>query len=824
MNKSKYLLLFISFLLNYNYSISQENRLQNNSSKNKLKIGLVLSGGGTRGFSHLGVLKVLEENNIPIDLIIGTSMGSVVGGLYSAGYSVDELHNILNTTNWNEILSFTDITDRRSVFFDQKQNFDRKQLTIRFDGLAPVIPSSFTSGQRMSTFINRLVLNSIYRPSPSFDNLKIPFKTVATDLISGKRVVIDKGNLSEAIRASISVPLLYTTVKLDSFELTDGGLLSNIPVEVAKDLGMDIIIAVDATSPLRNKNQLNAPWEVADQLIGIMVQQANIISLSKASVVIKPNLDNFISWESRDVNKIVESGAIATEEKIQLIKSLLLPETVLNKESITNNNSSQQIIKNYSIQRNNLITNLEVYSIFNSIINTPYDKDKLTFYIEKLLNLCRKKGLTLAMIDSSYFNETTNTLNIILDEGTVDEIILVGKRNTRSWVINRELPFKSGDMFTYDKALQGISNLYATNYFNQVFIDAYYEGTTSKIIVTTTEKESQRINLSIRMDNERQLRPLIDIRDENFLGAALEIGGTMILGQRDFNTILEIKSHRFLDSYYNFSIRGFYEQQDFYTYSNDSTFKIENQFSRIKEKELRTINQGISFTFGRQMEKFGNVNVGYTIENNKYNFLPNAKTEEDAQYGVFHISSFIDNRDKYPYSTEGSVFNFTYETSHRINSEGKGYSRIFFEFEQIQKIYKSIAYHPHLIFGTADKTLPYNKQFYLGGEISFIGLRENDSRGRQLFSLRNELSVKLPFTILFDTYLLARYDLGKVWPTRESLKLKDFYHGFGGGLSIDSPIGPASLILGRSFYIPSEIGKPLVLGQLQVYLSIGYPL
>ena len=140
------------------------------------RVGLVLSGGGMRGVAHVGVLKALEESHIPIDLIVGTSIGGLVGGLYASGYSTDQLQMLVDTTNWAEVLAFTDEADRTTLFVGQKQTADRNLLTIRFDGLTPVIPSSLSSGQRLTNFINQLALQGIYHPKQSFDDLKIPFR------------------------------------------------------------------------------------------------------------------------------------------------------------------------------------------------------------------------------------------------------------------------------------------------------------------------------------------------------------------------------------------------------------------------------------------------------------------------------------------------------------------------------------------------------------------------------------------------------------------------------------------------------------------------
>jgi NTE family protein len=154
------------------------------------KIGLVLSGGGMRGVAHVGVLKALEESHIPIDLIVGSSIGSLVGGLYASGYSTDQLQTLVDTTNWVDVLSFADEADRTTLFVGQKQTADKNLITIRFDGLTPVIPSSLSSGQRLTNFINQVALQGIYHPNQSFDDLKIPFRAVATDLVTGKRVVL----------------------------------------------------------------------------------------------------------------------------------------------------------------------------------------------------------------------------------------------------------------------------------------------------------------------------------------------------------------------------------------------------------------------------------------------------------------------------------------------------------------------------------------------------------------------------------------------------------------------------------------------------------
>jgi NTE family protein len=183
------------------------------------RIALVLSGGGARGVAAIGVLRALERNNIPIDFIVGTSMGSVIGGLYSMGYSTEQLHRMVDSTNWEDLLSYTDEARRRDMFLDQKIARDKSILVLRFKGLSPVIPEAFSTGQRLTNYLNVRVLQGLYKPDSSFDNLRIPFRAVTTDLVTGKRVVIDHGDITEALRASLAIPLLFSSVPRDTLQV-----------------------------------------------------------------------------------------------------------------------------------------------------------------------------------------------------------------------------------------------------------------------------------------------------------------------------------------------------------------------------------------------------------------------------------------------------------------------------------------------------------------------------------------------------------------------------------------------------------------------------
>ncbi|MEX0602691.1 MAG: patatin-like phospholipase family protein, partial [Bacteroidota bacterium] len=288
----------------------------------KPKVGLVLSGGGARGISSLGVLKAFENHDIPVDLIVGTSMGAIVGGLYAAGYSVSQLIDLVDSTDWNDLLTFGDDARRRDMFLDQKLSEDRSLLVLRFDGFEPVIPEALSTGQRLTNYLSIRALQGIYHPSPGFDDLRVSFRAVTTDLVSGERVVIGSGDLAEAMRASATVPLLFSTVKKDTLQLLDGGLVSNIPVDVAWNEGADLVIAVDATSPLRPPDKLSAPWEIADQIIGIMMKQARDVQLALADIVVRPSIGNHLSSDFGGLDSLIALGEEAGNAAIAELRTL----------------------------------------------------------------------------------------------------------------------------------------------------------------------------------------------------------------------------------------------------------------------------------------------------------------------------------------------------------------------------------------------------------------------------------------------------------------------------------------------------------------------
>ncbi len=270
------------------------------------RIGLVLSGGGARGFAHIGVLKVLDSLNIPIDYIAGTSMGAVMGGLYAIGYSPHQLDSLARNIDWPVI--FSDEPPRSKLTYLEKRDMDRFQLTLKINKLEIREPSALIFGQKISLLLTQLVTPEFEQVN--FDTLPIAFQCVAADLITGNEVVLGQGSLPRAIRASMAVPSIFTPVEWGDSLLVDGGVLNNLPVDVVRKMGADYIIAVDVGTPLRSRQELSGAISILLQSFSLAGSNKEKENLKMASLTIRPDLQNFSAtdFNRKKINLMIEKG------------------------------------------------------------------------------------------------------------------------------------------------------------------------------------------------------------------------------------------------------------------------------------------------------------------------------------------------------------------------------------------------------------------------------------------------------------------------------------------------------------------------------------
>lgn len=291
------------------------------------RIGLALSGGGARGAAHIGVLKILERERIPIDYIAGTSMGSIVGGMYASGMSLEEIESQLVAVDWGDV--FDDKINREDRSFRRKTD-DRLWLIDRKPGYSDgklKLPTGLVQGQKINNLLAALTLP--VADIDDFDVLPIPFRAVAADIQTGESVVLGSGNLPKAIRASMSIPAIMAPVPWGDRMLVDGGIASNLPIRAVRDMGSEIVIAVDISTPLREDDVAQSLLSIAEQLSGFLTRrnvEAEVATLAERDVLIIPDLGDIGSGDFNRMAEAVPTGFAAAEAALAKIRAYALDE------------------------------------------------------------------------------------------------------------------------------------------------------------------------------------------------------------------------------------------------------------------------------------------------------------------------------------------------------------------------------------------------------------------------------------------------------------------------------------------------------------------
>ena len=282
------------------------------ASPHRPKVALVLSGGGARGSAHIGVMKVLEEYHVPVDLVVGTSMGSIVGGLYAAGWSAEDLGTKITAIDWGAV--FVDRLPRNDKSFRRKEEDTRFLIPIkmRFKHWKPYVPPAVIGGQNLEMLFQGLSIDAT--AETDFDSFPIPFRAVATDLANGTAVIIGNGSLSTAMRASMSIPGIFPPVELDGKPLADGGMAANFPIQLARELGAEVIIGVDITTPLRTKEQLGSLLNRIDQVTSLLTngnKESDMAAVRPQDVIIVPDLSDITFSDFSKTALTIDRGEAA---------------------------------------------------------------------------------------------------------------------------------------------------------------------------------------------------------------------------------------------------------------------------------------------------------------------------------------------------------------------------------------------------------------------------------------------------------------------------------------------------------------------------------
>jgi len=811
------------------------------------RIALVLSGGGARGIAHIGILKVLEENNIPIHYIAGTSMGSIVGGLFASGYSADEIWLQLSSILWQEIIE--DKPQRTSLLFSKKQSENRHLLQIRLKGTKPYIPPAISPGQKMYNLLYQLVLNAPYHATNNYDNLKIPFRSVATDLIRGKTVLFDHGDLAQVMLASSAIPLLFSPVSIDTFLLVDGGVLANIPVPGIVEFDPDLIISIDTTSPLRPKDKILLPWQLADQVTTIMQVSQKNKAKKESDIVITPNLRNRTNTDFDSLEIVYQAGIDACRKSIGTIKkaiqNIVTTENFLDKKYYIANltvNGSHNFEKNgflpevgTSVEKNKILDTfqslynsglvdsvyglevdsnaVEIFVTFSPILekikftNNQQLSDSLLASImrnktgksfnihtwqldrEDILKLYRKNDFPLARIYKETFDRSLGILSIFIDEGKIESVDLSGNKRTRSSIILKEYGLKKGDYFRNSLSLKGVTNLYGMGLFDRVQPEYTWRNDKLYLNLRVGERPSTLVILSYNFSKDYEFQSLFQWLDHNLfgLGNQIKIGG--IAGKRHLSGDLEIQFNQIFNSDFSFQFHNYSFQKRLYAFSQGD---ISGEY-----KEQRT---GLRASFGKQLRRDGLLSTEFSVEKIRlkpvFGFgFPDYKDNLVS----LKLQWVVDSLDKLPFPKNGRYNLFYYKMSPQFFGNRKSFFKIYSRFESYYSFLKRWTVSPKIVWAAAENTTPFPEFFDMGNNDHFYGFRLNELRGRRLIRANLELRYFMPSKIPIDTYFSIRYDLGAIWKnSSDQIVSKDFISGIGAKISFDLILGVFSFSYGEN--------------------------
>jgi NTE family protein len=367
------------------------------------KVGLVLSGGGAKGLAHIGALKVIEESGVKIDYIAGTSMGAIVGGLYASGYTAKQLDSIFNETNFAKLIQ--DQLPRAARTFQEREEAERYAFSFPFDNFELTLPKGISKGQNIYNLLAQLTQHV---NTEDFSELSIPFFCMATNIENGTEVILDKGNLAQAMSASGAIPTLFRPVEIDGILLTDGGVVNNYPIELLKQKEVDYIIGVDVQDSLFTRKKLKSGLDIMTQVNNFRTIKAMKEKRKLTDIYIRPNIEDFTVLSFEDGKIIIENGEKAALKELDKLEHLVALKGHANKK------------KPIKIADSIIVDNIEIQG------NKTYPRN----YVRGKLKIETQKKIA--------YKELNNGLNNLSATGNFNRVVydIIKKNGKQNLVIN----------------------------------------------------------------------------------------------------------------------------------------------------------------------------------------------------------------------------------------------------------------------------------------------------------------------------------------------------------------------------------------------------
>ncbi|PMS54494.1 serine protease [Vibrio parahaemolyticus] len=745
---SRYFALWVSLFLIATPSVAQ---VKNEDTLTRPKVAVVLAGGGAKGAAHIGVLKALEEMHIPVDIITGTSMGAYVGGLYATGMSADEIESFIYSVDWNS--GYRDRVDRSQRRVRDKEYEDRYQITtdlgLRFGEVRA--PTGVVQGQNMLRVLRETTGN--LGRFDSFDELAIPYRSVATDILELDEVVIGNGYLVDAMMASMSVPGALPPYKLNGHMLVDGGVVNNMPVDVARAMGADVVIAVDISTDYKTEDDFTGLFTVADQLSNYLVRrstQQQVETLQEHDVYIRPNVGQMETVEFDKMPWAFQSGYDITKEMESKLAGLRL-----------SNAEYQKYIDHKQEVRKKLV----------------YGDDRVVDEI--------------VIVNNTHYSDVLLTNRLELETGRKIETAEIEKAVENLYALDRF------ELITYHFEEVDGSNLlvfdvneksWGPNYLNfRFFLEDDFDTDSQYGIGMST-------NFTNLNSHGAEMALNVEMGTDKLIEAELY---SPVLSSQEF----------FVAGKVAYSSEG----RNLPVSDDDSSLSSVNDFLPVSYTEfVSEIAIGIQPTLWQELRLGGRYSSG-SIELSTLASVGNLDFERRGLFANYRL----DTLDDFAFPTRGLLVDLEYLVSHDTSPEEIGQSKpkdiVEDTVYEIDARFKgAMSYQRHTLVGQAEYSFVQSKNSSitldpreLGGFLHLSGIPRNSLIGQNLFF--SSLVYRYKWFDndfgLFEApvYVGASLEHGGTWSDND-LKLNEapLYNAASIFFGVDSPIGPIMLAYGRT--------------------------
>jgi NTE family protein len=737
------------------------------------RVALAMSGGGARGLAQIGVLRALEESGIEIDLIVGVSMGSIIGGLYASGAGPDSLEALVRHMEWGELLQNT--PSRASLLLSQKDKAADWFLEIPMRGFRPVWPGGVTSGQKLYNYLSNLTQRATYLSHGNFDSLHVRFRAISTDLVSGRREVFSSGELALALRASMAFPLAVAPLRMNGELLADGGLIDPLPVDVADSLSECPVVAVNTASQLSPLGKLDNPYALAIQATSVMTAHALDEALAHADFVCEPVIEQVSNVEFNRLDSLLaygyRAGCILAQQVLERFRgsgSVAAPGPV---------STASVRVDSLRVHGNTAFSDSALQAVLGSWLGRDIPIDTLHGKLRGIEQVYAARGYTLATITRATVGD--GLLDVTIDEGALAGIETEGNHSVKNWVILRSFPLKRGTLYNAHRMSQGMADLHASGLFDQVTADVVRSDSGPKLKLQVTERTNDALRIGLHHNLEYQSEGFIQWAKENLFGLGNELTLHAQYAPRRQYYFARVKADRILRSYLTGSLRLYHLEHERRLYQDHE-----------QVGDFVTTRDGFELSFGQNISRIAQMafvvrseQIGLTVDSIKSRY----------DLSSFALLGRLDDMDDANFPTRGR--RMLAELSWGDNFFGGDviYRAFRAEGEWVYSPSKRVALSAGGRVGSADRVLPLHEKFALGGRQSFMGLADDELLGDRLAAV----SFGGRFRFYTISFLTGRIDIGNAWTKGSEINFwQELRAGIGGGLLFDTPLGPLDILYG----------------------------